>query len=439
MFSTLKNALRDRDIRGRIGFTLMMLIVFRIGSHITVPYVNAAAISTLANSGLFGLLNTFGGGALSSYSIFSLGVSPYITASIVIQLLQMEIVPAFTEWSKQGEVGRRKLNKWTRYVSVMVAFAQAIAISIGFNSLSQFGLIDNPSFTTYVIIALVMTAGSMFVVWLGEQITQNGVGNGTSMIIFAGIVARIPQQAYGYVQNYLLDPTQSQWVEHMAYAGGFLVLMLLIITFVVFVNQAERRIPVRYSKRANAVQQRSHLPLKINSAGVIPVIFASSLIMVPQTVLGLLQASHSGATWFKIAQSIFSLQQPAGIAVYALSIIIFTFFYAHIQINPERLSENFQKSGAYIPSVRPGLPTERYVSAIVNRLSTFGSIFLMVISVAPLVVAYYFGLEQRIALSGTSLLIAVGVALDTWQQVEGRVIKHRYVGFIQNGDLEEKE
>lgn len=436
MFQTISGAFRDKDIRGRLGFTLLMLIVFRIGSHITVPSVNAEAVNTLANSGLFGLLNTFGGGALSNYSILSLGVSPYITASIVVQLLQMDIIPTFTEWSKQGEVGRRKLSTWTRYIAVVVAFAQAIAISLGFNSLAQFGLINNPGLQTYLMIGLVMTAGSMFTVWLGDQITANGVGNGTSMIIFAGIVSRIPTEIYQFAQNRFIGKGGSELGQNVGLAALFLIGMLLVITFVVYVNQAERRIPVLYSRRASVTTQRSHLPLSINSAGVIPVIFASSLIMVPQTILGLLQAAHSDAQWFKVMSNIFSLQKPAGIAVYAVTIILFTFFYAHIQINPERIAENFQKSGAYIPSVRPGLATERYVSSLLNRLSTFGSVFLMLIATAPLAIGYAFNLPQRIALSGTSLLIVVGVALDTYKQVEGRLIKHRYVGFIHEEDLE---
>ncbi|MCZ0718074.1 preprotein translocase subunit SecY [Aerococcus kribbianus] len=431
MFQKLKAVFQDRDIRSRLLFTSLMLIVFRIGAHITVPGVNAASIQSLASSGLFGLLNTFGGGALSSYSIFSLGVSPYITASIVIQLLQMDVIPAFTEWSKQGEVGRRKLNKWTRYFAIVIAFFQAIAISVGFNTLSQFGLITNPNFVTYALIALVMTAGSMFVVWLGEQITQFGIGNGTSMIIFAGIVARVPQELAAFVQSRFLDARPSELSTSWMMAAGIVVAAILIIMFVVYMNQAERRIPVRYSKRANAAAQKAHLPLKLNSAGVIPVIFASALIMVPQTILGLFAASHGSKDWFQILSKVFNLNEPIGIAIYALVIILFTFFYAHIQINPERVAENLQKAGGYIPSVRPGYPTENYLSAMLNRLSTVGSIFLMGIATLPLVGSYLYNLPQGIALSGTSLLIVVGVALDTAKQIEGRLIKRQYVGFIR--------
>ncbi|AMB93812.1 preprotein translocase subunit SecY [Aerococcus sanguinicola] len=432
MFTTLKAVFQDKDVRSRILFTLGMLIVFRLGTHITVPGVNAQAINTLVNSGLFGLLNTFGGGALHNYSIFSLGVSPYITAQIVVQLLQMDIVPAFTEWSKQGEVGRRKLNKWTRYLSVLVSFFQAIAISVGFNSLSQFGLIKDPGMLTYCIIALVMTAGSMLVVWIGEQITQFGIGNGVSLIIFSGIVARIPGEVLTAVKKGLIDVTdQAQLTQNAIFGGIFALVALLLIILVVYVNQAERRIPVRYSKRASTVVEQSHMPLKINSAGVIPVIFASSIIMVPQTVLSLLSAQFSDAAWFKTAETVFNLEQPIGMTIYAVTIVLFTFFYAHIQINPERVAENFQKSGAYIPSVRPGLPTERYISKMLNRLSSVGSLFLMMIAILPLMGSYFFDLPRTIGLGGTSLLIVVGVALDTAKQIEGRLIKRRYVGFIR--------
>lgn len=431
MFTILRSAFQDKDIRSRIMFTIGILILFRIGAHITVPGVNAGAIQVLAESGLFGLLNTFGGGALASYSIFSLGVSPYITASIIVQLLQMEIIPAFTEWAKQGEVGRKKLNRATRYFSVVIAFLQAIALSIGFNTLSQFGLIEHPGLPTYLMIALIMTAGSMFVVWLGEQITQYGVGNGTSMIIFAGIVARVPQEIIGFVNNSIIGASGNALIQNVIISVIFLIVMLLLIMLVIYVNQAERRIPVRYSKRANATSQKSHLPLKINSAGVIPVIFASSLIMVPQTVLGLFAGTYGEASWYKVLNSIFNLEEPLGIALYAIVIILFTFFYAHIQINPERVAENLQKAGGYIPSVRPGLPTQNYVAGMLNRLSTVGSIFLMAIATLPLLGAYFFDLPQSLALGGTSLLIVVGVALDTAKQIEGRLIKRRYVGFIR--------
>ncbi|MGH2119370.1 preprotein translocase subunit SecY, partial [Aerococcus sp. L_32] len=294
------------------------------------------------------------------------------------------------------------------------------------------GLIDNPGFVTYLLIALFMTAGSMFVVWIGEQITEYGIGNGTSIIIFAGILAQIPSELTTYYQNNIVDATSSELNQQMIYAGLFVLVFILLIMFVIFMSQAERQIPVRYSKRANSASQKSHLPLKINSAGVIPVIFASSLIMVPQTVLGLFAADYSDVSWYQILSTIFNLEKPAGIAIYAIVIILFTFFYAHIQINPERAAENLQKAGGYIPSIRPGLATKEYLQKMLNRLSTVGSLFLMGVAVLPLLGAYFFDMPQSIALGGTSLLIVVGVALDTAKQIEGRTIKRQYVGFIHD-------
>lgn len=430
MFTLLKNAFQEKDIRNRMFFTLAMLIVFRIGTHITVPGVNAGAIQTLASTGLFSLLNTFGGGALSQYSIFAMGVSPYITASIVVQLLQMDIIPKFTEWSKQGEVGRRKLNQVTKYLAVVLAFIQSIGISLGFNQLSGLGLINNPSVTTYLVIALIMTAGSMFVIFIGDSITTRGVGNGTSLIIFSGIVARIPADLTTFYQDRFVD-AGSQLVTNIIFAVALLAAMVLLIVFVVFIQQAERRIPIQYSKRATGSNQAAHLPLKINSAGVIPVIFASSFMMTPQTILGFFAANHGEATWYQIMNTIFNFREPIGAVIYTILIVLFTYFYALIQINPEKMAENLQKSGAYIPSVRPGKGTEDYITSLLMRLSTVGAAFLGLIAILPIIASALWNLPDSLALGGTSLLIVVGTALDTAKQVEGRMVKRNYQGFIQ--------
>lgn len=430
MFTLLKNAFQVKDIRNRIFFTLMMLIVFRIGTHITVPGVNAGAIRALATTGLFSLLNTFGGGALSQYSIFAMGVSPYITASIVIQLLQMDIIPKFTEWSKQGEVGRRKLNQATKYLSVVLAFVQSIGISIGFNQLSNFGLVRNPGWTTYLIIALVMTAGSMLVIFIGDSITMNGVGNGTSLIIFSGIVARIPQDLLTFYNERFVDAGDNL-TRNIIFSAALLVAMVLLVVFVVYIQQAERRLPVQYSKRATGANQTAHLPLKINSAGVIPVIFASSFMMTPQTILGFFAANNSEAGWYQVLNTIFNFREPIGAAIYTLLIIVFTYFYALIQINPEKMAENLQKSGAYIPSVRPGKGTEEYITGLLMRLSTVGALFLGLIALLPIIASALWNLPDSLALGGTSLLIVVGTALETARQIEGRMVKRNYQGFIQ--------
>ncbi|QII81513.1 preprotein translocase subunit SecY [Jeotgalibaca arthritidis] len=429
MFALLKNAFQVKDIRNRIFFTLGMLIVFRIGTHITVPGVNAGAIQNLASIGLFSLLNTFGGGALSQYSIFAMGVSPYITSSIVIQLLQMDIIPKFTEWSKQGEVGRRKLNQATKYLAVVLAFVQSIGISIGFNQLSNLGLVRNPGLETYLMIALIMTAGSMLVIFIGDAITMNGIGNGTSLIIFSGIVARIPADLITFYEDRFVN--SSELTTNIIFTVALLVAMLLVVIFVVYIQQAERRIPVQYSKRATGSNQAAHLPLKINSAGVIPVIFASSFMMTPQTILGFFAANHSEATWYQVVNTLVNFREPIGAAIYTILIVVFTYFYALIQINPEKMAENLQKSGAYIPSVRPGRGTEEYITSLLMRLSTVGAVFLGLIALLPIVASALWNLPDSLALGGTSLLIVIGTALDTARQIEGRMVKRNYQGFIQ--------
>lgn len=432
MFSTIKSAFKVKDVRNRIFYTLMMLVLFRIGTHITVPGVNALAMTGLSQtSSLFGILNTFGGGALKQYSIFSLGVSPYITASIIVQLLQMDIIPSFTEWSKQGEVGRRKLNKATIYFAIVLGFVQAIGISVSFNALSGFGLIRDASFNTYLSIALVLTAGTMLVIWMGEQITQKGVGNGISIIIFSGIVAQLPNDLYSLFIRYLSDDTVS-----LAVKAGFSVLGILVVVsmimFVIFMEQAQRQIPVHYSKRANGASQMAYLPLKINSAGVIPVIFASSFMLIFATVLGFFSGSQGEQTWFKVLSEAFNYRLPLGATLYVLLIITFTYFYAFIQVNPEKVAENLQKQGGYILSVRPGKGTEKYLSDMLIKLSTVGSIYLAIVAAVPIVASLLIpNFPVSLSLSGTNILIIIGVILETTKQIKGKVVKRDYQGFIQ--------
>lgn len=432
MFSTIKSAFKVKDVRNRIFYTLMMLVLFRIGTHITVPGVNALAMTGLSQtSSLFGILNTFGGGALKQYSIFSLGVSPYITASIIVQLLQMDIIPSFTEWSKQGEVGRRKLNKATIYFAIVLGFVQAIGISVSFNALSGFGLIRDASFNTYLGIALVLTAGTMLVMWMGEQITQKGVGNGVSVIIFSGIVAQLPNDLYDLFVRYLSDETVSLAIKAGFSALGVLVIVLMFM-FVIFMEQAQRQIPVHYSKRANGASQMAYLPLKINSAGVIPVIFASSFMLIFATVLGFFTASQGEQTWFKLLSEAFNYRLPLGATLYVILIITFTYFYAFIQVNPEKVAENLQKQGGYILSVRPGKGTEKYLSDMLVKLSTVGSVYLAIVAAVPIVASLLIpNFPVSLSLSGTNILIIIGVILETTKQIKGKVVKRDYQGFIQ--------
>ena len=431
MFSLLKNAITTKDIRQRLLYTLMILVVFRIGTHITVPGVNASAIVTFANSGFFGILNTFSGGALSNFSIFSMGVSPYITASIVVQLLQMDILPTFVECSKQGEVGRRKLNTATRYLTIVIGFFQAFAISFGFNAYANYGLINNPGISTYLLIALVLTAGTMFVTWLGDMITVNGISNGVSIIIFAGIVARMPHDIYEFYVNQLQGKADEELYRAYGFTAALAVAIILVVMLVVYIEQAQRRLPISYSKRPTGANEASWLPLKINSAGVIPVIFASSFIALPQTVLSAVHGKYSEESWYQVATNIFDYQKPAGASLYIFLIVVFTYFYAFVQVNPEKVAENLQKQGGYILSVRPGKDTEHYISGMLLRLSTVGALYLGGISLLPMIAAALWNLPRGLMLGGTNLLIVVGVALEISRQIEGRAIKRKYKGFIQ--------
>ena len=429
MLTTLRNALKVKEIRKKILFTLLILFIYRLGAQITVPGVDAAALTK--SSSLVSLLDTVSGGSLSNYSLFSMGVSPFITAQIVIQLLQMDIVPKFVEWSKQGEVGRRKLNQATRWLTILLAFVQSIGITAGLNYLSGSALVENLSVQTYIVLGIILTGGTMLLTWLGDQITDKGIGNGVSMIIFAGIIARLPQGVYELFNDNIINATNSERPMNIVWMAVLLVAVLFIVYWVTFVQQANRKVPIQYTRRAASGGSESYLPLKVNVSGVIPVIFASSFIITPSTILMFFQENHSQDSWYQTLSNIFSMQTTTGSIVYTVLIILFTFFYAFVQVNPEKLAENLQKQGAYIPSVWPGKETEKYFSGLLMRLSTVGSIFLGAVALLPQLAANIWGLPQSIGLGGTSLLIVVGVALETSRQLDGLMMKRQYVGFIR--------
>ncbi|KRL00312.1 preprotein translocase subunit SecY [Liquorilactobacillus capillatus] len=431
MLKTMKNVLAVKDIREKILFTLGVLIVFRLGTYITVPGINAKALDSVASSGLISILNTFSGGGLTNYSILAMGVSPYITAQIVVQLLQMDIVPRFVEWSKQGEVGRRKLNQTTRYLTIVLAFVQSIGITAGFNALSSLNLVNNPGVETYLSIGLILTGGSMFTTWLGDMITDRGFGNGISMIIMAGILARVPTGVHQIYNEQILEAAPGDLWKGILFVVILIVAILIIVTFVTYVQQANYKIPIQYTRRLAGATESSYLPLKINVAGVIPVIFASSFIATPQTILMAFTQNHSEDTWYQVMTNIFNMQATGGMILYTVLIVLFTFFYAFVQVNPEKLSENLQKQGSYIPSVWPGKETEKYVSRLLMRLSVVGSLFLGLVSLIPLVASNIWGLDESIGLGGTSLLIVVGVALESIRQLKGMMMKREYIGFIR--------
>ncbi|AUI72607.1 preprotein translocase subunit SecY [Companilactobacillus alimentarius] len=430
MLGTIRDALKVKEIRKKILFTLLLLVIYRLGSQITVPGVNAAAMDKVGSTGLVPLLDTVTGGGLSNYSIFSMGVSPFITAQIVVQLLQMDIVPKFVEWSKQGEVGRRKLNQVTRYLTIVLGFVQSIGITAGFNQLSGLGLVKSPNMRAFITIGIILTGGTMLLTWIGEQITDKGLGNGVSVIIFAGIVARFPNGLYQIYRDYITNASSADLAKNIGFLVGLVIVILLVVQFVTYVQQASRRIPIQYTRRAAGSGSESFLPLKVNVAGVIPVIFASSFIVTPQTILMAFQ-SHSGDQWYQVLTEIFSMQTTTGSLLYTLLIVLFTFFYAFVQVNPEKLAENLQKQGAYIPGIWPGNETIKFMSGVLMKLSTVGSVFLGLVSLLPLLAANLFDLPQSIGLGGTSLLIIVGVALEMDRQLRGLLMKREYVGFIR--------
>ncbi|AGA56544.1 MAG: preprotein translocase subunit SecY [Thermobacillus sp.] len=428
MFRTLSNIWKVEDLRKRILFTLMILIVYRIGSFIPVPNIDRDTLieATKGGSDIFGLLNTFSGGALFQFSIFALGIMPYITASIIVQLLSMDVIPKFAEWAKEGENGKRKLAQITRYGTVILGLIQAFATSIGFQN--QYGMVIDPSFTTYLVIAIVLTAGTAFLMWLGEQITEKGIGNGISIIIFAGIIAGIPGAirtiyASEFVEN-------DQLFLSIVKVLLILIAVVAIVVGVIFVQQGVRKIPVQYAKRIVGRKmyggQSTHIPLKVNSAGVIPVIFAISLLMFPVTIA----TFWRGKQWAEWVIANLYYDQPLGMVLYVILIIGFTFFYTFVQINPIQMADQMKKNGGYIPGIRPGKPTSSYITRVITRITLFGAIFLAAVSILPVFFGAISGLPRSVQLGGTSLLIVVGVALDTMKQIEGQLIKRHYKGFI---------
>ena len=429
-FKLLKDAFKIKQVRSKILFTIFIILVFRIGTTITVPGVNAKSLEALSGLSFLNMLSLVSGNAMKNFSVFALGVSPYITASIVVQLLQMDLLPKFVEWGKQGEVGRRKLNQATRYISLALAFVQSIGITAGFNALSSTKLVAAPNWQTYLFIGAILTTGSMIVVWLGEQITDKGYGNGVSMIIFAGIVASIPEMVKGIYEDYFVNVPSDRLQSSIIFVACLIVAVLLIVYFTTYVQQAEYKIPIQYTKIAQGAPSSSYLPLKVNPAGVIPVIFASSITAAPAAVLQFLSASGNDWGWVRTAQSLLATTTPTGIAMYALLIILFTFFYTFVQINPEKAAENLQKSGAYIPGVRPGKGTEQFMSKLLRRLATVGSLFLGFISIIPIIAKDLFGLSDTVALGGTSLLIIIATGIEGIKQFEGYLLNRKYTGFM---------
>ena len=430
MFQTISNFFRVKEIRNKIIFTLLMLIVFRIGTFIPVPFTDRTAIGFMNEQNVFGFLNTFGGGALQNFSILAMGIMPYITASIIMQLLQMDIVPKFTEWKEQGEMGRRKLAQVTRYATIVLAFIQAIAMAIGFNAMTGGGLISDPSAAKFMIIAIVLTAGTAFLMWLGEQITAHGVGNGISIIIFAGIVAAVPNTMNQLFEQYFGAHVGEELFINVVIVALIALVVLGVTVGVIFIQQADRKIPIQYAKRmvnrSMVGGQSTHLPLKVNTAGVIPVIFSVSFLMAPRTI-----ASFFDNNFANTVEAIFDSTKPIGMIIYVALIIAFSYFYTFVQSNPEQMADNLKKQGGYIPGIRPGKRTERYLTVVLYRLTFVGALFLAAVAVLPIFIGRVANLPQSIQIGGTSILIVVGVALQTMKQLESELVKRHYKGFIK--------
>jgi len=420
VLDSLSNIFKITELRNKILYTLMMFAVFRAGIHIPVPGVDASVIESLFTSGnLFGLLDLFAGGALSKFSIFAMSITPYINASIIMQLLQ-SVVPQFEAWSKDGEDGRKKIAKVTRYGTVVLGFVQAAGMAF---ALRANNALVNNDFLSVFVVAIILTAGTCLLMWIGEQITAYGIGNGISLIIFAGIVARLPdglETIYQYIQNGTINMFQ---------AFLFAVIALAMITVVVAVTQGQRRIPIQYAKRVVGRKMygghSTFLPLKVNQAGVIPIIFASSVLMFPVTI-----AQFIDNEFVHKAADLFTWGTPLQTALYAILIFIFTYFYTAISINITDMADNMKKYGGFIPGIRAGKPTADYVDNVMTKITLAGAVFLAVVAIIPNFLGSITGV-QGVYFGGTALLIVVGVALDTMQQIESLMVTRHYKGFVK--------
>ena len=418
MLDALSNIAKIPELRQRIIFTLIMFSVFRLGTHIPVPGVDPTAIEQLFNNGsLFGLLDLFSGGAFSKFSIFAMSITPYINASIIMQLLTV-VIPTLEQWSKEGAEGHKKMTKVTRRLTVILAFLQAVGMSIGLKA-----AILNPNPVNILIIAITLTAGTTFLMWIGEQITAQGVGNGISLIIFAGIVAALPKNL-GTIYSYLQAGTINYFSVVL-----FAVIAVAMIVFVIYVEAAYRRVPITYSKRVVGARayggHTSHIPLKVNQAGVIPIIFASSVLMFPITIVQFIDIPE--------VQKVAAYLQwgtPLQTSIYVVLIIFFTYFYTAVTVKIPDMAENLKKFGGFVPGIRPGQPTADYIDHVLTRLTLAGSLFLSFIAVLPTLIGGATHI-QGVYFGGTALLIVVSVALHTMKQIEAMVVMRHYEGFMK--------
>lgn len=421
MFDALKGALKLGDLRKKLLFTLAMIFVFRVGTHIPVPGLNAQAMEKLFSGAFFGFFDVVSGGAFKKLSIFAMSITPYINASIIMQLLQV-VIPKLEQLAKEGDEGRKKITQYIRYGTIVLGLIQATGLSF---ALKKAGAFNSATNGQLILVALTLTAGTAFLMWLGEKITEKGIGNGISLIIFAGIVSRIPS---GTVSMYQLFKAGSINIFSIIM---FLAIAVLVIAAVVFVTEGQRKIPVQYAKRVVGRKvyggQSTHIPMKVNQAGVIPVIFASSLLLIPQTISQTLPNS----AFAKFMSVYFTWKSPMYILFQFLLIVFFTYFYTAITFNPTDVADNMKKYGGFIPGLRPGRSTAEYLDKVLTRITLSGAIFLGLIATLPNFMIFATGMDIASGFGGTALLIVVGVALETMKQMESHLLMRHYQGFMK--------
>lgn len=439
MFKTIKNALKTPDVRKRILYTLLLIVIFRLGCYITVPGVNSITLNEAmsSNNGVAGLIDMISGGAFSRFSVFAMSISPYITASIVIQLLGM-IIPSLERLTKEGgEEGRKKINRYTKMLTLVLALVEAIGVFVSYKSS---GIFVNTNFSTAALVVISLVAGTSILMWLGDEITNKGIGNGISIIIFIGIISGLP--SFVTTLWNLIFTSNGFSTTGLLMALGMLIGAIILVAGVVFIQQAERRVPVQYSKkvvgRKMVGAQNTHIPLKLAMAGVMPIIFASSFLTFPAMIIQIFVKDIATQTgfWagvykFSIATSSSSVGIGYSIAnalVYLVLIMAFTFFYTYATFNPAEVSNNIKQNGGFIPGIRAGKPTTDYLSSIISKLTLFGGLFLAVIAILPMLLRFT---NLNVSFGGTSILIVVGVALETVQQLESQLVMRHYKGFLE--------
>ncbi|MBU9056900.1 preprotein translocase subunit SecY [Catenibacterium mitsuokai] len=431
MLNFFKEVFKKGELRRKVVFTLGILFVFRLGAGIVIPYIDTSAITSAAtSSGIFGIMNMLGGGTLEKFSLFSLGVSPYITSSIIIELLSMDVIPALAQWNKEGNTGKKKKDKVTRVLTLALAIIQGGSLTYAFDK--GYSILASSSIWTYVYVVIVMAAGSMFTMWLGDQITIKGVGNGTSLLIFTGIVANLPNSFISSFKSMVTFGSTYKTATSLAWYILFVIVYLAIVVFVVFEEGAIRKIPIIYATNTQTVmhtKESTNLPIKINSSSVIPVIFAASVLAAPRTIISFMKSTSTT----KMIDNILNYQKPIGFVLYIVMIILFTFFYSNLQIDAKKISEDLKKSGGAIPGVRTGDDTKKYIGTVLNRVTVVGSLFLAIIASIPIIAPEIWKMTSNNALSlgGTGLIIVTGVALETVRAIKSMLTRREYHGYIR--------